>query len=57
MDEGNADKPDLLSQKVRHRLFSAGLCGWVLTMGKVLFRSVTCLMRMHTSYFASSFLA
>ena len=57
MDEDNADKPDLLSQKVRHRLFPAGLCGWVLAMGKVLFRSVTCLMRMHTSYFASSFLA
>jgi hypothetical protein len=25
--EANADKPDLLSQKVRHRLFPAGLCG------------------------------
>ena len=46
LEGGNADKPNLLSCACVIGCFERVCAVWVLAMGKVLFRSVTCLIRM-----------
>ena len=47
LEGGNADKPNLLTCGRVIGCFERVCAVWVLAMGKVLFRSVTCLMRMY----------
>ena len=49
MEEGNADKPMNLSNECDTDCFQRFCAVRVLAMGKVLFRSVTCLIKIRLS--------
>ena len=49
LEGGNADKPNLLTCACVIGCFKRVCAVWVLAMGKVLFRSVTCLIKIRIS--------
>ena len=49
LEGGNADKPNLLSCACVIGCFERVCAVWVLAMGKVLFKSVTCLIKIRIS--------